>query len=60
MGDTYERQSTSDLWALLFIFVDMQLELRRAGKMREAVVLRHRCRVIGTVLRRRYADEHDQ
>lgn len=56
MTESYERQSTSDLWALLFLYVDMQLELQRAGKMRDAVIIRRRCRAIGSVLRGRYRE----
>lgn len=57
MADTYERQSTSDLWALLFIYVDLELDLRNRGKMRDAVLVRRRARAVGTVLRRRYQDD---
>lgn len=38
------------LWELLFKYVDIQLELRDRGKLREAVVMRRRCRAIGRAI----------
>lgn len=55
-----DSDTTAYLWALLFKWVDVELELRRSGKMREAVVIRHRCRSIGREIRRRYEDEQNQ
>ena len=49
--DTYD---TDYLWALLFSYVDMQVELQRLGKLRDAVIIRRRCRAIGMELRKRY------
>lgn len=54
LSKPFSEYDTEYLWALLFAFVDIQLDLRRAGEMRNAVVVRQRCRAIGIELRDRY------